>query len=408
MRRFEKTYKQWLDDYRPEPPADVWEGIEDELDIGQAWEGVQDELDVMTSWRVIENHLDGQKRRRFIAVASIAASLLILAVLGFWQVYQGDGTGIATPNLAENNLYDQPVLPASPELTSKSYSSVEMSYLKTPRPVTIQAMSGRQIAEDLPENTYRGNGLAYLEASKQVRLYQEVRVEKRLAHVATSTDQPDEHVSKEPSPSTNELWKNNSYGVYASLSNTWIMNNKTISGLQADELVATQASYGKDLGLFYMQPLSEKIAVRAEYLFYSQANQNYHEYYKGRYVGSSISMKYQQLNMLVHWQPAEKNLKHTLYLGGYGGYLYQASQHIGDEKNSLLQEYRRFDYGILGGYWYQLPAFQQRVPLAVGIRLKYGLPNVFQGNESVPADFSTTRNLAFQLTFSVGLESIQF
>jgi len=62
----------------------------------------------------------------------------------------------------------------------------------------------------------------------------------------------------------------------------------------------------------------------------------------------------------------------------------------------------------VGGYWYQLPAFEQRIPLAIGVRFKYGMPNVFQGNESIPADFSSTRNLAFQVTFSVGLDKIKF
>jgi len=272
----------------------------------------------------------------------------------------------------------------------------------------VQAIGNRQMATVGSENPYRGNGMAYLEASEQTHLLQEVQAEKRLAHVAAIVGQAEGTISKAPTPSVNKLWQDRTYGVYASLSNTWVMNNKTISGLRADELVSTQASYGKDFGLFYMQPLNQKLTIRGEYLFYSQASQNYNEYYNGRYVSSTISMQYQQLNILLHWQPTKQNFRHTLYIGGYGGYLYQASQQIGDEEISLLPEYRRFDYGILAGYWYQLPALQQKMPLALGLRVKYGLPNVFQGNESIPANFATTRNLAFQVTFSVGLEKMTF
>lgn len=411
MSNFEKSYKKWLEQYQPELPSDIWEGIEEELDISEAWEGVQDELDVINSWRVIEKRLDAQKRRRVLAIASVAASLLFLISLGVWQVYDrltGDAELIAaaTESIEHETIAPLPEDPINFQLIQSATAQIDLAEIRKEKGAIRQLIPNER--GGLIETQQNGR-LNYLAHMPQEPIYHGSLPQTYLAEVR------DQENVKAASLTTEEqkkegayAWKQSSYGMYASLSNTWVMNNKTISGLRPDDLVRTQASYGKDIGVFYLQPLTESTALRAEYLFYSQANQNYNEYYNGQYVGSNISMRYQQLNLLLHWQPGAQNHRHTLYAGGYGGYLFQATQRIGDEEESLLQEYRRLDYGLVGGYWYQLPAFEQRIPLAIGFRLKYGLPNVFQGNESIPADFSSTRNLAFQVTFSVGLDKINF
>jgi hypothetical protein len=412
MDNFEKLYKNWVDRYQPEPPSEIWEGIEEELDISEAWEGVQDELDVMNSWRVIEKRLDAQKRRRFLAIASVAASLLFLISLGVWQVYDGlsgnndtDLITAANEHVTKQVEMQLPENPADFQLVQSASAQIDLAQIKKEANAIRQLMPERDNLFGA-EHRYK---MPYLAQIPHGSVVQGTIPYAHLADIAQEDKtEAVRSVNEEKEKSRTYSWQNSSYGVYASLSNTWVMNNKTISGLRADELVRTQASYGKDIGVFYMQPLSVSTALRLEYLFYSQANQNYNEYYNGKYVASNISMRYQQFNLLFHWQPGEQNHRHTIYAGGYGGYLFQATQRIGDEEESLLREYSRLDYGFVGGYWYQLPAFEQRIPLAIGVRFKYGMPNVFQGNESIPADFSSTRNLAFQVTFSVGLDKINF
>lgn len=414
MDKFEDTYRNWLEQYEPEPPSGIWERIEDELDIAAAWEGVQNELDISNSWGQIEKRLDSHRRKRILYIASMAASVLLFLGVLFWSTDKDYSGTVYTITGRSDSVF----INEKEDLINEKASSI------VPRKELAQQTLARRMkslnaeSDELPFVSQQGivredrSGSSFESMNKIAMVmpvyYNEEGRPGQVAVIEQQTTDAGIPAQEQGMAIGKRSRGKTSYGFQASLTNTWLMNDKTESGLQSDELVATQASYGKDFGLFVSHQLNSRWGLRLEYFFYNEVNQRYNEYYNGRYVNSAISLRYQQMDVLFEFAPFRNSSQHKMYCGLYGGYMHQANQVLGGERRSLMSEYAQFDYGVVGGYFYHLKAFSRVMPTAVGVRFTYGLPNVFEGNEMIPADFSSTRNLSFQLTLAVGLDELSF
>src|SRR3546814_14219707 len=59
------------------------------------------------------------------------------------------------------------------------------------------------------------------------------------------------------------------------------------------------------------------------------------------------------------------------------------------------------DYGIMAGFQFNLPVNSHLI-LQPGIRINYGLPNIFKGDRYIPQNFLRTHNAAAGLYLGIG------
>jgi long-subunit fatty acid transport protein len=58
------------------------------------------------------------------------------------------------------------------------------------------------------------------------------------------------------------------------------------------------------------------------------------------------------------------------------------------------------DYGVVAGYEYIFPLGNQ-LALGTGFQTKYGLNNIFSGNEIIPDYLNSTRNASVNIILSI-------
>ena len=89
-----------------------------------------------------------------------------------------------------------------------------------------------------------------------------------------------------------------------------------------------------------------------------------------------------------------------LILGAYTGILRNAVQDLDGTSILMTSEYRSADYGIISGYEYLHP-LNEKFTLGTGFLARYGLRNIFSGNDFIPHYLNSTRNASVNLMISV-------
>ncbi|MBS0012279.1 MAG: PorT family protein [Bacteroidales bacterium] len=388
---------------------------------GNTWDNIQDKLDIDSSWQAIDKHLDN--RARFISRlrVSAAASLLVLAMAGAgWLYFGGSYSGKQE---------------AEPQIAEKENIITEDLEARTAEARAAEARPQEEVAvEEQPVGTQ------YAEASG---MYADAGTEEEEAEVSISealhTTSTTGEMTERPEPlfiqtgrsgldladipGTDHLEINPAAGImqgekkgkarkafrklYAGstgqLANTWLINQKTISGFKSTSLVTTNASFGSNFGIFAGTNLLNNVDLQMDFNILARNTQDYNEYLNGHFVSNKLKLDYSQLALSFRYyiiSPRFMEGEHGVNVGAYMGYLHDAYQKINGETRYLSGNYSNVDYGLLLGYEYIFPLHGQ-LGLGTGFRAYYGLNNIYSGDENIPAYLNITNTASVNITLSL-------
>ena len=391
---FLNWYKHKIESGNLEPPELVWENIQDELDIEK-------------SWQVINQHLTRRAIERRNTIVFIAAGLLLLIAVGTWWYFLPDQAGESSQILAEgiNETEQQTVYPKPDTPGPQTGENITVTQ--------IPLSETEKIQELLPEQSINGQGVAgeKNEENEERRVPQRMNyetIENRV--LAINSGVKDDLTLSEsyplfPDESANQRasFRKLYIGSTGQLANTWLLNEKTFSGLEPSSLTSSDLSLGSYFGVFLGTNLTRKIDLQMDLNILAQNNQVYHEYIDGHYVENKMKFNYSQLALSLRYSFFSKRIlrgEHGLNLGGYTGYLHNANQQIGSETIDLSSDYNQLDYGLFMGYEYVFPVYQQ-LGVGTGFRVYYGLQNIYSGNKQIPAYLNKTNIASANLTLSL-------
>jgi hypothetical protein len=357
-------YKKIIESARQEPPAAVWENVQDQLDIEAVWNNLEKELPV------------GRTRERTLFVLAVAASLMILAGVGMLFL-----AGPASPDsvhLAGDNQ-GQDIFPGNPGSVERSEFPPSADRDPGVLPASILNAGRPQAPVWIP---------GALEQPVIVGAGQDMGMP--VTMIAATGPLP---VFQSSGQGTRKPDLPGYYaGITGHLANTWLLNNKTMQGLKSDDLTTSLPTFGYTIGIIAGRPVGRNLDIQAEACIVS-LRQGYNEYLHGQYVNNMMQLSYSSIVVSAKWyfinNPGHN--KHSLLLGAYTGLLKNVSQDLGGKSYSLTSQYRTTDYGIVAGYEYLHP-LGNRFSLGTGFQAKLGLNNIFAGTEMIPGYLNNTRN----------------
>jgi hypothetical protein len=261
---FPEWYKNMIESAEQEPPASVWEEIQNDLDLDKVWAGIDKEL-------------QGTRKRRTLYYIQAAASVLLLVGIGTYLLVNS-GNGEMNELSIRTSGTEEAMPPENDTHRRTEAGTVEFTTLlsvqETPELLEIQ------------EPEISAPGLAELHIRPEVSLkpLQSLRYNSRQPNydLVSSKEAGDKIYEKEPAENGSRLELSGYYaGISGHLGNTWLLNNKTLQGMKSDELTASLPSFGYSFGIIAGKKISRRLDIQAEAFFISRTSQNYNEYLHG-------------------------------------------------------------------------------------------------------------------------------
>jgi hypothetical protein len=401
---FNDWYKHLFEHEMPDPPGQVWEGIRDQLDVDEVWQGIEQQLDKK------------QRVNHTLRVAlAIAATFFLLAGARWW-FNQSSG-----PSLV-------PVLSGLEE-TNREIGEKNIDF-----PSAIYKMN----KSDLWFSDRAGKREEEIPALKTVPPSRERKAEHTKKQSASANNSQDERAPGAASPSppaelarlpagmlpTEENGtdlatvdeKNirsdenrEKIPIYlafsGNLGNSWMLNQKTLDGLQPTNLTAVNMQASRSYGFIVGTDYPRFLNYELEGLFKYTSGQMYQEYIHGKYTANAITLNYSKYDLRASmslpvpgWM---KQNKHFFSTGPYLAYLRDATRELDQKAENIAYEYKNLDLGLSLSYKWEINVTGNWV-IHTGLKSNIGLMNIFAGTEKVPSYFNKTYNGAIMFTFALG------
>lgn len=404
---FLKWYKNKIESGNLEPPESVWENVQDQLDIDH-------------SWQKINAHLEQKAtvKRQFWYAA--AAGLLIFILAGGYWWYSSNSNLNLEKQMAEKSTVVEddlnvPMNEKTEEVENQKSKGSTESIQKQNISHTIISKETNQLAETVVEKQS-------LEQSKKRETRQDTEIQaidnERLMASLKPLEVNVNHLNKqdikklaftEPYEIVSKSEKERAAfqkiyaGATGQLANTWLLNEKTYTGMDRSSLTTSNASFGSNFGMFTGANLSEHLFIQLDLNIISQNKQDYNEYLNGQYISNEMKFNYSQLGFSLRYIALSNRYmkgEHNIYAGGYWGYLHSAYQIIDDEIVNITNDYTQSDFGVFLGYEYIFPIYKN-LGFGTGVKAMYGLNNIYSGNQYIPSYLNKTHNASLNITFSL-------
>lgn len=390
---FNKWYKKKLEFHAEDPPAELWDAIQNDLDVELVWGRLNADLTPVRTYSL------------YFKLA-VAASLLLLAALCGWYFIslQHHVTPVA--------FSDQPVCADRIEFSVDQeghYKAPTKTFepalvlphaISTKKPTADNLPTGFNlvIAEivsinEFPEWVFESDW--WKTPSKIAVSYNNrlplIEFENDIILVAHTKENP---VADPMYLDSKNNFSEVIFGVSFQVANTWLLNDKTLNELSSSDQVSTSFSFGQNIGVKVGTNLGNNNRIWLDYHFISQSRQRYSEFLNGQYVSNTIELEYHSLSFLWQHQLKENESPHRISAGLYLGLLRNAEQNTNGLFLDTTKDYEKLDKGLVIGYDYQyefIPSFS----LSGGIYGKLGLTNI----NSVKSN--RTQNAALILSLSL-------
>ena len=384
---FIKWYKNIMDSARQEPPAAVWEEVQNHLDIEEVWTNLEKELPV------------SRTREKTLFFLAMAASLLILIAVG--TLFLTGPAGQDVRQFTAGYHQNQDIFSRHSDYNDRPFQSLLSAVSE------LSASAGRRspVTSFSPEGTGRGTSgefPVYSPGVLEINALIGPETDRSLL-IAGISGYEAEQVTRASSSLIRKPALSGYYaGVTGHLANTWLLNNKTLQGLKSDDLTSSLPSFGYSIGIIAGKSVSSNLDVQAEAYFLSLSRQGYNEYLHGQYINNLMQFSYSRMAFSAKWHFINRNdhNKHSLLLGAYTGLLKNALQDLGGESVSLNDQYRTADFGIIAGYEYLHP-LGSHLSIGTGFQTRLGLNNIFAGDEIIPDYLNNTRNASINFMISL-------
>jgi hypothetical protein len=410
---------------------EIWEEISTDLDIGEVWNEISSNLDIVMP--VYTNH--------GVFVKSFAALLIILIgmvpVKKFFLDSPINQLDISVESRTEEQSAEVIInkksgdtktgkqaimtIDITPEL-KRSLNKAE--YINNPNPVKRNRIGLTEESEepandkvvfqvlsdsektvsntDTPANNFSMGKPHILTAVlpedelKRIKVYNKTDFDK----LKTS------NISSAPGNSFPSIERGKiSAGLVTLFKNTWLLNHETFDGLKSESLNSSEIVFYPDVGLTLNYSLNKNWLIQADGFLFSNTGQEYLEYLYGHYARKKITLRYSTIALSVkHKFTSSENLvprsSINVLAGGYFSILNYASQKINTDLENIQSQYKKFDFGVRLAGEFELQIFNQ-LSLAPGISLSLGLPNIYKGSNSIPANLIRTHNGSADFQFTL-------
>jgi hypothetical protein len=383
MTTFDKWYKNNMESQQEEPPEALWDAIQNDLDVEQVWAR-------------LDHALPLNKKRPIYGILAVAASLALLISAGLWMFNRPEQR---TRDFSLSSMTEQALTPME-RLAYKPLNTYFAGNIM-PRESLVPTPTSPLLQTHTPAST-----ISHLYIHRPFAAYLYPLETDRTALLAARSIQPTDKQIYSDIDIPDHSWQREAIwqvGVTGQLANTWMVNTKTIEGLQSDNLTTTNATFGNSIGLHVTWLASPRMKIKNEWHVLSRTGQSYHEYINGQYVTTSLDLNYINTALLFYYHPLNNKPYHSIALGLYSGMLQEATRQKNGDMERITGDYANFDFGLLLGYEYE-HRIAKGLSLGSGIYTRYGLTNIFAGNQIVPAYLNQTRNAAFLLSFSVNYQ----
>jgi hypothetical protein len=397
---------------------------------GKTWDRIQDQLDIDNSWQVIDRSLKERSRATLRLRIAAAASLLVLVAAGASWIYLASVSNVKqAEQLAEDIVTKlstgKAEEPAGDMIRGESTGKKEdvatghssptgegqkevipEQEKETTLTLLVENTPSYTGHSDLPAEQNEVSGVEEAPVMKETPTKKSARGAGSLT-LYTLEDKfeeiiPSGEVIRAATEKTRKAFRKFYLGTTGQLANTWLVNQKTISGFKSASLVSTNATFGSNIGFFAGTELMNKLDLQADFNILAQNNQDYNEYIDGNYVSNKLKLDYSQLALSLRYNMISKRIlegEHGINFGGYLAYLHNAYQNIDGEKIYLSDNYSNMDYGLLVGYEYVFP-LSGHLGLGTGFRAYYGLSNIYAGGDDIPSYMNVTNNASVNITLS--------
>ena len=400
---FLKWYKNKVESGEEEPPPELWDDIQNDLDIDKVYQR-------------LEKSLNRDRREVWLWRATAAAGILLLLATGALLLFaphqepqmarqeqpqsqQNDTSRIIEPLLpSEGKEFRMATLEHQPVQIrpgKKEHDNISTTLLlpgMENEQNSLREESGQEgfaafehEFENIPQPSYHLPETGYTPVTPKLAL-------KERPSLPEDPYQPE----KKGGPFTTFT-----VSVNGEIANTWLVNNKTIKGMDPSEFTATRATFTGNYGLGVETNLSERWDLIGQLSLTRQQSQNYQEYIQGQYVSNNINLEYFDVALRARYYPFRKNRNHSFTAGLYNGFLKNASQKTGQQTQNIASEYTDTDFGVIAGYEYRA-SLSDHITLGTGVFLRSGLKNVFSGNEMISSNLNQSYNTSFNFSLSVG------
>jgi hypothetical protein len=395
-------YKKIVDSGTEAPPEAVWDGV-------------QDQLDVDAVWTRLDASLSSHARKKRIAAFAVAATLfLAVSTLGLWYILSPGS--MHDPKQAAQLEQEQEevagdTLSAFAQLDEVIADDTGIFSLPTPVEKEHRAAQHLQLVQISSQDDFQSGQFLEMVFETAVTpikalpiLVADAQIQKKQINTfgfspsSLGNDDITTYIGDAVWPEN--LLSSVYIGFTGQLANTWMLNDKTISGLKSDELTFTDPSFGSNFGLQIGAGLTQRLGLRAEIMWLNRNRQTYREYLNGNFVTNDIILDYYSFKFLARYNAGSYARPHYLLAGAYTGFMQQATQTINGVSRYVDNEYENLDYGVILGYEYPFP-LTGHLTFTPGLFAQMGLNNVFSGNERIPDFLNRTHNASLNLSFAI-------
>jgi hypothetical protein len=201
-------------------------------------------------------------------------------------------------------------------------------------------------------------------------------------------------------------FKRNRFSIGISLTekNTWMISQETLEGLDKQKLNRTKAEFLNDIGVILRYTQSERWSFEGTGFLSSKTGQSYRQYMNGIYSSKSYELKYVSFEMTArhtfHRSLKINNVHFYSITGAYVSHLSSAYKQVDQTQFDVSIDYDPVDYGVIIGYEMEVVLFD-RLAIAPGFRIKYGIPNIFADHPGIPDELHTTRNASLEFRLNL-------
>jgi hypothetical protein len=401
---FLKWYKNKIESGEEHPPADLWDDIQNDLDIDLVYER-------------LEKSLSRDRRKVWLWRASAAAGILLLISAGMLFLLPPEPKEQLASQEPSRNEFQADTLQIAPpadssDISDISNSGIEETFQKQeplegnpvlpisdPVPKAHIVAKVREIETDPSPDTQPFENTMKLRTDEDLQL-PVVEYTPSPGRLATNNKPSLPELSMEEEQEKG-AFATLEISVTGELANTWLVNNKTIEGMDPQEFTATRPTFNGNYGMSLATNLGKRWDLVGQINLSRNQGQNYREYIEGNYVSNNIRLEYFDLALMARYRPFRNNENHFFSAGLYHGFLRDATRQINGQTTNISQEYTDTDVGIIAGYEYRTP-ISDNLTLGAGAFMRSGLKNVYAGNQLISSTLNQSYNTSFNFKLSVG------
>lgn len=401
--RFDIEYNKWLQQVDVDEDDAVWNEIQDELDFMETWDTISVKLDEVKPQKVRVFPM------RYMKVLAAAAAIFLIMLLPVRYVIEQANQPTIISELSTEADEKEEITPDDPtplkapkdETDVVQREMSEVPHANNLDEKSLASASGNELIPIIEGKDAESTAYSYEETD--LHRIQHIPFDANTLLASNDAIPPNSIDTKFNIISEHEGTSGVSVrvvevGLLYGYKNTWLLNHETRNGLNPGKLGNTLPTFNHDIGVSSSLAINNRHLFGLEFLWRSEAGQNYQQYINASYVERNINLDYLKLQAFYVWE--NNRLPGQAIVGGYFARLSMAEEQRDKTRFSVEDSYSDLDYGLLAGYQFTI-ALSNRIILKPGVRASYNLINIFEGDDITPSHFKRTKNLAASFNISL-------